>query len=124
MTRNNNIGRESRINTLRSNNMKRAKTPIMNKITARNFDNTPIKYNNNELNNNRAQKIEYGLNNYYTNSNDKNRTMIDNNNDNIKKVNHRQIENKNIDKEKNKTINNTCRNKSGNFTSYRKKKSG
>jgi len=123
MTRNNNLGRESRINTLRSNNMKRAKTPIMNKITARNFDNTPVKYSNNEINNNRAQKIEYGLNNYYTNSNDKNRTMIDNN-DNIKKVNHRQIENKNIDKEKNKTINNTCRNKSGNFTSYRKKKSG
>ena len=104
--------------------MKRAKTPIMNKITARNFDNTPVKYSNNELNNNQAQKIEYGLNNYYTNSNDKNRTMIDNNNDNIKRVNHRQIENKNIDKEKNKTINNTCRNKSGNFTSYRKKKSG
>ena len=51
--------------------------------------------------------------------------MLDNNNDsNIKKINHRQIEIKNNDKEKNKTINNTYRNKSGNYTSYRKKKSG
>ena len=38
MVRNNNAGREQRINTMRNNNMKRAKTPIMNKITARNFN--------------------------------------------------------------------------------------
>ena len=126
-TRNNNFGRETRINTLR-NNMKRAKTPIMNKIQGRNFDNTPNKYNNNELNNNKAKKIEYGINNYYTNINAKNRTMIDNtniNNGDVKKSNHNKIqENKNNEKEKNKTINNTCRNKSGNFSNYRKKKSG
>ena len=124
-TRNNNIGRETRINTLR-NNVKRAKTPIMNQIQRRNFDNTPNKYNNNEINNNRAQKIEYGINNYYTNINDKNKSSIDNINNinsNIKKINHRQIDNKSNDKEKNKTINNTCRNKSGNYQSYRKKKS-
>ena len=123
MARNGNIGRESRINTLRNNNTKRAKTPIMNKINGRNIDNTPNKYNNNELNNNRAQKIEYGINNYYTNANDKNRSMVDNsNNNNIQKINHRQIEIKNNDKDKSKTINSSCRNKSGNYTSYRKKK--
>ena len=128
-TRNNNFGRETRINTLR-NNLKRAKTPIMNKMTGKNFDTTPNRYKNNEGNDNRAQKIEYGINNYYTNNNDKNRTMIDNtnnsSNNNIKKLNHRQIENNknNNDKERNKTINNTLRNKSGNYTSYRKKKSG
>ena len=122
---NNIIGRESRINTLRNNNTKRAKTPIMNKITGRNFDTTPIKYNNNEEYNNPAKKIEYGINNYYANINDKNRTMIDNSNENnIKKKNHKQIEIKNNDKEKNKTINSTCRNKTGNYQSYRKKKSG
>ena len=126
-TRNNNIGRETRINTLR-NNVKRAKTPIMNQIQRRNLDNTPNKYSNNEINNNRAQKIEYGINNYYTNINDKNKNSIDNINinninANIKKINHRQIDNKNNDKEKNKTVNNTCRNKAGNYQSYRKKKS-
>ena len=119
------IGRESRINTSRNNNTKRAKTPTTNKITGRNFDTTPIKYNNNEEYNNPAKKIEYGINNYYANINDKNRTMIDNSNENnIKKKNHKQIEIKNNDKEKNKTINSTCRNKTGNYQSYRKKKSG
>ena len=126
--RNNNFGRETRINTLR-NNVKRAKTPIMNKIPGRSFDNTPNKYINNNEMNNRAQKIEYGINNYYTNINDKNKSGNDNitinntNSNNIKKLNHRQIENKNNDKDKNKTVNNTCRNKSGNYISYRKKKS-
>ena len=122
ITRNNNLSRETKINTLR-NNMKRAKTPIMSKIPARNFDRTPSKYNNNnEEDNNRIQKIEYGINNYYTNTNDKNKTIIENgennSNNNIKKINIRQST------ENNKTINNTGRNKSGNFSSHRKKKSG
>ena len=61
MTKNKNSSRE-RINTLR-NNSKRAKTPKINKIPPRCFDNvTPLKYsNNNDGNNevkNKAEKID------------------------------------------------------------------
>ena len=53
-----------------------------------------------------------------TNINDNNRTMnnIPNNinNNNIKKLYQKQVDNKTFDR--NKTINNTCRNKSGTFT--------
>ena len=47
-------------------------------------------------------------------------TNSNNSNNNMKKLYQKQIENKSIDK--NKTINNTCRNKSGTFTNYKKKK--
>ena len=120
----NNLSRDNRINSLR-NNIKRAKTPKINKIPARCFDNvTPLKYSNNDDgNNNRVQKSDYGINNYLSNINDNNRTMntnSNNSNNNMKKLYQKQIENKSIDK--NKTINNTCRNKSGTFTNYKKKK--
>jgi NIMA (never in mitosis gene a)-related kinase len=122
----NNLSKDNRINSLR-NNVKRAKTPKINKIPARCFDNvTPLKYTNNEEeqdNINRVQKIEYGINNYLPNINDSSRTMNNNqnnSNNNIKKLYQKQVDNKSFDR--NKTINNTCRNKSGTFTNYKKKK--
>ena len=122
----NNIAKDNnRISTLR-NNVKRAKTPKINKIPARCFDNvTALKYQSNEggeNNFNRVEKIDYGINNYLTNINENNRTMNNNsnNNNNYKKLYTKQIENKSQDK--NKTINNSYRNKSSTFTNYKKKK--
>ena len=125
----NNINRnnlkDNRINTLR-NNVKRAKTPKINKIPARCFDNvTALKYETNEGEENiinRVEKIDYGIHNYLTNLNDNSRTMNNNsnNNNNYKKLYTKQVENKSQDKIR--TINNSCRNKSGTFTSYKKKK--
>ena len=119
--RNKNSSRE-RINTLR-NNSKRAKTPQINKIPARCFDNaTPLKYsnNNNENNevNNRTEKIDYGINNYISNLNNNNKTL--NNNNNLQKLYQKQMEGEIIDRSK--TINNAYSNKSGTFTNYKKKK--
>jgi len=116
--KNRNSSRE-RINTLR-NNSKRAKTPKINKIPSRCFDNvTPLKYsNNNEENNggnNKEEKVDYGINNYKSNYN---KTM--NNNNNLKNLYQKQMEGEIIDKSK--TINNTYSNKSGTFTNYKKKK--
>ena len=120
ISRNKNLSKE-RINTLR-NNAKRAKTPKINKIPARCFDNiTPLKYSNNEDenndSNNRAEKIDYGINNYITNLNDNNRTM---NNDNMKKIYQKQMNSEMI--ERNQEINNIYNNKSSTFTNYKKKK--
>ena len=123
----NNLSKDNnRISSLR-NNVKRAKTPKINKIPARCFDNvTALKYQSNggeENNFNRVEKIDYGINNYLTNLNDNNRTMNNNNsnnNNNYKKLYSKQIENKS--QEKNKTINNSYRNKSSTFTNYKKKK--
>jgi hypothetical protein len=120
-TRNKNSSRE-RINTLR-NNSKRAKTPKINKIPARCFDNvTPLKYSNNNDGsneaNNRAEKIDYGINNYISNLNNNNKTL--NNNNNLKKLYQKQTEGETIDRSK--TINNTYSNKSSTFTNYKKKK--
>ena len=120
ISRNKNLSKE-RINTLR-NNAKRAKTPKINKIPARCFDNiTPLKYSNNEDenndSNNRAEKIDYGINNYMTNLNDNNRTM---NNDNMKKIYQKQMNSEMI--ERNQEINNIYNNKSSTFTNYKKKK--
>ena len=117
--------KDSRINTLR-NNVKRARTPKINKIPSRCFDR--LKYSNNdnteENNNNiiinRVEKIiDYG-NNYLKNLNQNNRTMINNSNNNSKRLYTKQVENKNVDKTK--TINNTYRNKSEVFSNYLKKK--
>ena len=120
ISRNKNLSKE-RIKTLR-NNAKRAKTPKINKIPARCFDNiTPLKYSNNEDenndSNNRAEKIDYGINNYITNLNDNNRTM---NNDNMKKIYQKQMNSEMI--ERNQEINNIYNNKSSTFTNYKKKK--
>ena len=121
MTKNKNSSRE-RINTLR-NNSKRAKTPKINKIPPRCFDNvTPLKYSNNNDGNkevkNKAEKIDYGINNYISNLNNNNKTL--NNNNNLKKLYQKQTEGEIIDRSK--TINNTYSNKSGTFTNYKKKK--
>jgi len=121
MTKNKNSSRE-RINTLR-NNSKRAKTPKINKIPPRCFDNvTPLKYSNNNDGNkevkNKAEKIDYGINNYISNLNNNNKTL--NNNNNLKKIYQKQTEGEIIDRSK--TINNTYSNKSGTFTNYKKKK--
>ena len=120
ISRNKNLSKE-RINTLR-NNAKRAKTPKINKIPARCFDNiTPLKYSNNDDENNdtnnRAEKIDYGINNYMSNLNDNNKTM---NNDNLKKLYQKQMNNEL--NERNQEINNIYNNKSGTFTNYKKKK--
>ena len=120
MTKNKNSSRE-RINTLR-NNSKRAKTPKINKIPPRCFDNvTPLKYSNNNDGNkevkNKAEKIDYGINNYISNLNNNNKTL--NNNNNLKKLYQKQTEGEIIDRSK--TINNTYSNKSGTFTNYKKK---
>jgi hypothetical protein len=120
ISRNKNLSKE-RINTLR-NNAKRAKTPKINKIPARCFDNiTPLKNSNYEDedndSNNRAEKIDYGINNYMTNINDNNRTM---NNDNLKQLYQKQMNSEMI--ERNQAINNIYNNKSSTFTNYKKKK--
>ena len=118
------ITKENRINTLR-NNVKRARTPKINKIPSRCFDNVaPLKYSNDNIeennnNINRVEKIDYGSN-YLTNLNQNNRTMINNSNSNSKRLYTKQVENKSVDKSK--TINNTYRNKSGAFPNYKKKK--
>ena len=123
----NNLTKESRINSLR-NNIKRAKTPKLNKIPARCFDNaTPIKYQNNddegeENNINKVEKINYGINNYLSNLNENSRTMNNISNSNMKRLYSKQIENKSLDKNKTINSNNTCRNKNGTFTNYKKKK--
>ena len=57
---------------------------------------------------------------YLTNLNQNNRTTINTSNNNTKGLHTKQIENKSLDK--NKTINSTCRNKSGTFPNYTKKK--
>ena len=132
VNRNNIITKENRINSLR-NNVKRARTPKINKIPARCFDNvTPLKYSNNDNNeeinnnnNNRVEKIDYGTNNYLSNLNQNNRTMINNTNinninNNLKRLYSKQFDSKTPDKSK--TINNSCRNKPGNINNYRKKK--
>ena len=122
----NNLSKDNnRISSLR-NTVKRAKTPKINKIPARCFDNaTALKYQNNggeENNFNKVEKIDYGINNYLTNLNENNRTMNNNtnNNNNYKKLYAKQVENKT--QEKNKSINNSYRNKSSTFTNYKKKK--
>ena len=117
ISRNKNLSKE-RISSLR-NNAKRAKTPKINKIPARCFDNiTPLKYSNNEDESNDskniAEKIDYGINNYMTNLNN-NRKM---NNDNLKKLYQMNSEMT----EKNQTVNNIYNNNSSTFTNYKKKK--
>ena len=95
------------INSVRC--IKRAKTPKLQKIPARCFD------NNKQINEN------YGINNYIRNS-----TNTCNNNDNssiVRKMSQRNIGvNNNICDKNNNTVNNSYRNRSGTFTNFNKKK--
>ena len=132
--RNNN--NNNKINSLR-NNVKRSKTQKGNTMVpiCGNNEISPIKNsnsNNNDENNNMniinnraAEIIDYEVSGYFNNFNENKKK--DNNNsksiNNLKRFYQKQLyNNKNIERERNKTINNTCRSKSGNLTDFKKKK--
>ena len=131
-TRNNN--NNNKINSLR-NNVKRAKTQKGNTISPMcgNNDISPIKNsnsndndeNNNNMNNRPSEIIDYEISGYVNNFNE-NKKKVNNNSksiNNLKKFYQKQLyNNKNIERERNKTINNTYRSKSGNLTDFKKKK--
>ena len=131
-TRNNN--NNNKINSLR-NNGKSSKTQKENTMAhlCGNNDISPIKNsnsnnndeNNNIMNNRETEIIDYDVSGYVNNFNE-NKKKVNNNSksiNNLKKFYQKQLyNNKNNERERNKTINNTYRSKSGNLTDFKKKK--
>ena len=134
-TKNNN-NNNNKINSIR-NNMKRSKTQkgttMASICSNNNNDISPIKNsnsnnndeNNNIINNRATEIIDYEVSGYVNNFNENKKKMNNNSKsiNNLKRFYQKQLyNNKNIERERNKTINNTCRSKSGNLTDFKKKK--
>ena len=121
----------NKINSLR-NNVKRSKTQKGNTIEPIcNNEISPIKNSNNSeennsnINNRPTEIIDYEVSGYVNGFNE-NKKKVNNNSksiNNLKRFYQKQLyNNKNIERERNKTINNTYRSKSGNLTDFKKKK--